>query len=90
MSAKAIYTYILMPFLIKPAFFNKSQAKEHGFLFNFTMKIFPFYKKKKKCPLNSLKICIAGLYGINRGPIHHLQHYFSDTMSFQFPLRKKL
>lgn len=46
MSAKAIYTYILMPFLIKPAFFNKSQAKEHGFLFNFTMKIFPFYKKK--------------------------------------------
>ena len=29
--AKAVYTYILMPFLIKPAFLNNSQVKQHGF-----------------------------------------------------------
>ena len=46
--AKAVYTYILMPFLIKPAFLNNSQLKQHGIWLVFITKIYPFNNNKKK------------------------------------------
>lgn len=81
--AKAIYTYILMPFLI-----NNSQVKQHGFWLVFIKKVYPFNNDKKSAQFIEKLYC-TGLW-TRLGITHHLQHYFSDTGNSRFPVWEKL
>ena len=80
--------YILMPFLIKPAFLNNSQVKQHGFWLVFITKIYAF-NNNKKIHHNSLKSCIAQLYGRD-WELPTTCSIISDTVNSQFPVREKL
>lgn len=87
--AKAIYTYILMPFLIKPAFLTNSQVKQHGFWLVFIKKIYPFNNNDRKSAQFIEKLYCTALWK-RLGITHHLQRYFSDTGNSQFPVWENL